>query len=262
MTDRKTWKTGLSIGMVSEEALKKAADAKLDLVEISGIDDPANWEKIPEWEKATGVKVWSIHLPFSGPGAVRPDDPDEMWEDFLPKHKALIEGGGKAGIPHMVIHASGEDRELHAKTTRNMRMERALRHLNELSDLCKANGSTLCIEVLPRYCLGNCSDEIQYIMESNPDLRLCFDVNHLLKEDHVEFTKKVGKYAITTHISDYDFLDEKHWFPTECGGEIDWKELQAALESVDYNGPFMYEVNLGGHPWGDVKVNHEMLKNL
>ena len=51
MTDRKTWKTGLSFGMVTEEKLMKAAAAGLDLVEINGIDDPANWEKVPEWER-------------------------------------------------------------------------------------------------------------------------------------------------------------------------------------------------------------------
>ena len=49
MTDRKMWKTGLSIGRVSEDALRRAAQAGLDLVEISCIDDPANWEKVPEW---------------------------------------------------------------------------------------------------------------------------------------------------------------------------------------------------------------------
>ena len=261
MTDRKQWKTGLSIGRASEESLQHAADAGLDLVEISCIqdDDPANWALVPECEKKTGVKVWSIHLPF-GRGAYRPDDTDENWESFLPVHKALIDGGGVAGIKHMVIHASGEDVELRSPETREVRFQRALRHLSDLSDYCKAHGSTLCVEVLPRFCIGNCSDEIQRIMEYNPDIRLCFDVNHLLKESHTEFVKKVGKYAVTTHISDYDFVDEKHWFPME--GNIDWNEVQTALEQADYTGPFLYEVAFTGHVWEDVKPNHEKLKTL
>ncbi|MBO5221501.1 MAG: sugar phosphate isomerase/epimerase [Clostridia bacterium] len=257
MTDRKMWKTGLSFGAVSEAKLKKAAIDGLDLVEINGIDDPANWEKVPQWEKNFGVKVWSIHLPF---GPVYPDDPDDKWESFLSVHKALIEGGGIAGIPYMVIHASGEHRELASPETREIRMQRSIAHLSALSDLCKANGSTLCVEVLPRTCLGNCSDEIQRIMDSNSDLRLCFDVNHLLKEDHVEFVKKVGKYAVTTHISDYDFIDEKHWFPLQ--GQINWRALQSALELVDYKGPFLYETMPMGFTWADVKKNHNYLKNL
>ena len=260
MTDRKQWKSGLSIGTLSENALRRAAVAGLDLVEVSGIDDPANWANVPAWEKATGVKVWSIHLPFSGRDAVRPDDPDDMWESYLPIHKALIEGGGIAGIPYMVIHASGEHRELASPETREIRMQRSLAHLSALSDLCRANGSTLCVEVLPRTCIGNCSDEIQRIMDYNTDIRLCFDVNHLLKESHTEFVKKVGKYAVTTHISDYDFIDEKHWFPMQ--GEINWREVQTALELADYKGPFLYETMPMGHTWADVKKNHNMLKNL
>lgn len=260
MTDRKMWKTGLSFGVVTEAKLMKAAADGLDLVEITGIDDPANWEKIPEWEKASGVKVWSIHLPFSGAGAVRPDDPDGMWESYLPIHKALIEGGGKAGIKYMVIHASGEDPELRFAPTREARMQRVLRHLSALSDFCKANGSTLCVEVLPRFCIGNCAEEIERIISYNPDIRLCFDVNHLLKESHVDFIKKVGKYAVTTHISDYDFIDERHQFPMQ--GQINWRELQSALEQADYAGPFLYETMPMGHTWADVRKNHEYLKNL
>lgn len=261
MTDRKMWKTGLSFGMVTEEKLMKAAADGLDLVEINGIDDPANWEKVPEWEKASGVKVWSLHLPFKkAVGAFRPDDPDGMWESYLPVIHALIEGAGKAGIKYMVIHASGEDAELRFAPTREARMQRVLRHMSALSDFCKAHGTTLCVEVLPRFCIGNCSEEIERIIRYNPDIRLCFDVNHLLKESHLDFIKKVGKYAVTTHISDYDFIDERHQFPMQ--GQINWRELQSALEQADYQGPFLYETMPMGHTWADVRKNHEYLKNL
>ena len=261
MSDRKMWKTGLSFGMVTEAKLMKAAGCGLDLVEINGIDDPENWSKIPEWEAKSGVKVWSIHLPFSGKvGASRPDDPDEVWEEFLPVNKALIDGGEKAGIKYMVIHASGEHVELRSPETREVRMQRALRHLSDLADYCKEHGSILCVEVLPRFCLGNCSDEIQRIMDCNPNIRLCFDTNHLLKEDHVEFVKRVGKYAVTTHISDYDFENERHWFPLQ--GQINWRALMTALELIDYKGPFLYETMPMGHTWADVRKNLEYLKNL
>lgn len=96
------------------------------------------------------------------------------------------------------------------------------------------------------------------IMESNSDLRICFDVNHLIKETHREFVKKVGRYIATTHISDYDFIDERHWPPMK--GQIPWGEVQSALEEVDYNGPFIYEAE--GMDWGDYRSNHEALKKL
>lgn len=262
MTDRKMWKTGLSFGLLTEEKLEKAAAVVgLDMVEISGIDDPSNWGKVPEWEAKTGVKVWSLHLPFKWRGEHPYADPTttdaEIWQETLDRDIPLIEGCGKAGIKHLVIHPS---REPFKDDEREKYMQVAIEHLGILSDICKKNGCILCLEDLPRTCLGRDSDEMLRFMESNPDLRICFDVNHLLRENHAEFVKKVGKYIVTTHISDYDFVDEKHWLPMQ--GQINWRMLQSALELADYNGPFMYEAILMGHTWADVKKNHDYLKNL
>ncbi len=261
MTDRKMWKTGLSFGMVTEEKLMKAAADGLDLVEISGIDDPANWEKIPEWEKKSGVKVWSFHLPFRWWGPSPWSDPTATdparWQETLDCCVPFIEGCGKGGVKHMVIHPS---REPFKDEEREKYMQVAIEHLTVLSDICKKNGCVLCIEDLPRTCLGRDSDEMLRFMEAIPDARICFDVNHLLREDHVEFVKKVGKWIVTTHISDYDFIDERHLFPMQ--GQINWRALQSALELADYTGPFLYETMPMGHTWADVKKNHEYLKNL
>lgn len=261
MTDRKLWKTGLSIGGLSEASLEHAANAGLQVVECCGIDRPENWKKVPEWVKNTGVDVWSYHLPFrwpKNPPVANPatTDPEE-WKQTYEQDRAIIEACSGSGIKVMVIHPSlepirDEDRET--------QLCAAIDHLGILSDLCKKHGMTLAVENIPRTCLCNTADEVVRIMESNHDLRACFDVNHLLKEDHVSFVKKVGKYMITTHISDYDFKDEKHWFPMQ--GEINWRVLQTALEEADYNGPFLYETMPMGHTWEDVRPNHEYLKNL
>ncbi len=254
------WKTGLSFGILTEEKLERAAAAGLNLVEISGIDDPANWEKVPEWEAKTGVKVWSFHLPISWrkhPFSDITADNEEDWQESLDSYVPFIVGCGKAGIKHMVIHPS---REPLKDEEREKYMQLAIEHLKILSDICKENGCVLCVEDLPRTCLGRDSDEMLRFMETNPDLRICFDVNHLLREDHAAFVKKVGKYIVTTHISDYDFVDERHQFPMQ--GQINWRVLQSALELADYKGPFMYETMPMGHTWADVKKNHDYLKNL
>ena len=66
------------------------------------------------------------------------------------------------------------------------------------------------------------------------------DVNHLLFEPHAEFLKALGGKIATVHISDYDFVNERHWLPLE--GNIDWAELMKGLDDIGYNGAFMYEV--------------------
>ena len=53
--------------------------------------------------------------------------------------------------------------------------------------------------------------------------------------------KKLGKDIITLHISDYDFVDERHWLPKE--GKTDWDSLIKALVECGYDGVWMYEVD-------------------
>ena len=56
----------------------------------------------------------------------------------------------------------------------------------------------------------------------------------------MDFVRAVGKKIVTTHVSDYDFVDEKHWLPGE--GKVDWQALVQALKDVGYNGPWLYEI--------------------
>ena len=69
---------------------------------------------------------------------------------------------------------------------------------------------------------------------------VCFDTNHLLKENPVDFIHKIGKRIITTHVSDYDFINERHWLPGEGG--LDWQAILHALKDVGYSGMWLYEI--------------------
>ena len=40
-------------------------------------------------------------------------------------------------------------------------------------------------------------------------------MNHLLGESHTDFMKALKHNIITTHLSDYDGVDERHWLPGE-----------------------------------------------
>ena len=67
-----------------------------------------------------------------------------------------------------------------------------------------------------------------------------FDVNHLLWESHADFIANAGSRIITTHISDYDFVDERHFVPGD--GKIDWKDFYARMEAAGYQGPYLFEL--------------------
>jgi sugar phosphate isomerase/epimerase len=51
---------------------------------------------------------------------------------------------------------------------------------------------------------------------------------------------------ITSHVSDYDFVDERHLLPGE--GKVDFEKLLSDLFENGYVGGWLYEVGFGASP--------------
>ena len=117
----------------------------------------------------------------------------------------------------------------------------------------------LCIENLPRTCLGRDSGELMRLIADYPEVMVCFDSNHLLKEEHAHFFETVGNRIGTIHASDYDRKDERHWLPGE--GVIDWPDFLRRLQASGYKGVFMHEVRAGeaATPENIVKTYNEVI---
>ena len=111
-------------------------------------------------------------------------------------------------------------------------------------------------ENLPRTCLCRTSDEMLRFLRDIPALRVVFDTNHSLKEDNAHYIRAVGEKIVTLHVSDYDFIDEKHWLPLE--GKNDWEAILTALEEVGYAGRFLYELR-SGYTYEQVAENYRRL---
>lgn len=198
-----------------------------------------NYKNIQRWAKEQEICLWSYHLPF---GHLDISDIDqEKREECVRYHMELIEQGAEIGIQTFVIHASGEITNPISVELRKEKITYAKESLDRLARKAESCGAVIAVEDLPRSCLGHDSDEIEELIRVNEKLRVCFDTNHLLKEDNVRFIKKLGEKIVTIHVSDYDFTDEKHWMPGE--GDIDWKELYQALKQVNYRGPWLYEIS-------------------
>ena len=177
----------------------------------------ANLHQTAEIAKRHGIEIASIHLPIA---------PQHMY-DVTNKHATagampfqieLIKRGCEIlGVKHIVIHAGGEPLQ---EEERVERVERAGEKLPLLADVAEKYGADICIEVLPRTCLGRDSDEILAMLKYDDRLRVCLDTNHIFRESEVDFIRKVGKKIATTHISDRDDINERHWLPGE--GVVDW----------------------------------------
>lgn len=246
------WKTGASCAgqkVLDRELFEAYKVAGFDMMEISlgefnGVDASKAErikevfvpQKVRKLSEEAGVGLWSLHLPFGY--EFSPTNPKgELLSQMIKLDSELLEMCAEAGVKIAVIHPSTEpildsDREEYKKLSCE-----TLFVINEVAKKC---GVTLAVENLPRTCLGRTAEEMKLFLDIDPSIGVCFDVNHLLCQSHRDFVKSVGDRIITTHISDYDFIDERHWVPGH--GQIDWMELVELLKEVNYQGVFMNEV--------------------
>ncbi|MBQ4087454.1 MAG: sugar phosphate isomerase/epimerase [Clostridia bacterium] len=198
--------------------------------------DDVDWVALKEGADKAGIQIRSIHLPFSGE-----DNPAHMDEAVrkkaIARYKDIMKKASVTGATVYVIHASSEPI---ADGERAQQMENAKKTLSELAEFAKTLSACIAVEDLPRTCLGRDSAEIKELISGHDNLFVCFDTNHLLAEKMEDFIKEVGDRFVTLHVSDYDFIDEKHWLPGM--GDVDWISFMDALDETDYSGPILFEL--------------------
>ena len=214
---------------ITKIELSKNDYSQMDLKEVESLS------------KKYGVQLWSLHLPFMPFKEIDISSTDEdLRASTIKKCKDLIEKGAQIGIKRFIVHPSGEPIE---DVDRENRLSQAKKSLKQLAEIAEECNAVIAVENLPRTCLGNCSKEILELISADSRLRVCFDTNHLLGEKIENFVLAVGDKIITTHVSDYDAINERHWLPGE--GVIDWNNLIDAFEKIGYKGPWLYEIGFG-----------------
>ncbi len=249
-----SWKVGTSSGLFTDYSQKEFDEFKsngITCLELtSGVFMGKSDEERELWcksfkEKAdkAGLKIWSIHLPFSRTLDVSVTD-KEVRDNMIKECTKIIDLCRILNPQKYVIHASSEPID---DSERSVRIENSIASLKILNAEVKKQGAQLTVECLPRTCLGNTSEELLQIVNAvGGGIGICFDSNHLLKEKPEEFVAKTGKLIATVHISDYDGIDERHWLPRK--GIINWTNVVAELVKSGYQGPFMYEVSVKNNP--------------
>ena len=263
-------KVGLSVNGIGKksidtESLMKMKASGIDAVEISlgrDLSLALDYSELKKSADEAGIETWSFHLPFMPFKEIDVSSTDESVRLYsISMLSDMIKKGSAIGIKRFVIHPSGEPID---DSVREARMAAAKKSLAELSALASSLGTTLCVENLPRTCLGRDSSEILELISADSSLRVCFDTNHLLEEEISDFIGAVGDKIATIHVSDYDKLNERHWLSGE--GVIDWQRLYSDLLSVGYSGAWLYEINLEAPPsivrprdleFSDLKINAE-----
>ena len=205
----------------------------------------------------SGLQLNGVHLPFGGHRDY--SSLDAGYRAQLLEHTREMLQITDAYRPYCYIaHGSAEPiapREREAK----------LRALGEtLAELSEYTDRYICVENLPRTCLLNTSKEHISVVDAanKPNIKACCDVNHFLHEPAEDALLKLGDRVKTLHISDHDYIDERHVLPGD--GKIDWMKLIAALEKIGYQGVFNYEIvreikEYVFYTFADIKRNYDEL---
>lgn len=203
-----------------------------------------NEEKYPRMRQmkerldSAGMRVWSVHLPFSRQLDISVTD-DGLRAKNVAVLSKMIRWSCELYAPQrLVLHPSSEPI---ADSLREQRIGNAIASIRALKKVADAEGVELCVENLPRTCLGNTPEELVRIVDAVPGVGICFDTNHYTQGTIPHFIEVAGRRIRTVHISDYDFVNECHWLPYE--GQIDWAAfLRDLREKARYDGVLMYEV--------------------
>ena len=198
---------------------------------------------------ASGLPVNCIHIPFGT--RWDPCTLDEVERiKTVEKFRAIIARTAPVKPFGYIVHGSFEPNTDEEREAKIAQLKKSMR---EMADATEAY---LCVEVLPRTCLLNTAKEARRIIEEiNIDnVRICVDVNHFLQEKSEDGVLLLGDLIKTTHISDHDYSNERHWMPGM--GKINWNALLGAFEKIGYKGAFNYELTA---PLADIKANYEAL---
>lgn len=240
-----SWSSAANGGFeLDETSFMKLKEAGIDAIEIAKPADEyhsINYKEVEALARKYDIDLWSYHLPlqFDPLPEINPASLDkEIRKNTINYLSELVRKGADIGIDKFVIHASGEP----VRVEREAKRKYALEVLDILAELAHQNGAVICVEDLPRSCLGNTAEDMLSLLAANDKLKVCFDTNHLLMDNNINFMDKLADKIVTLHVSDYDFINERHWLPGE--GKIDWIEFMKKFNTIGYKGVWMYEVSL------------------
>ncbi len=214
-------------------------------LELPPIDSPlladeASLRHVRHTLEGVGLRPWSIHAPFGAESDIGSAESD-IRERALSEARRQLDRLRMLGGRCLVVHPSAEPIEASERAARLRQSQESLRRLADA--VSPDEEAVLAVEILPRTCLGHDSEELLALIEPfDPRcVGVCLDVNHAnLREDLVAATRRLGPRIVTTHISDNDGDDERHWLPGK--GVIPWREWVEALLATGYDGPLVYEL--------------------
>ena len=198
----------------------------------------------------SGLKLNAVHMPITNEWADLSCQYEEDRKEIVKLFTKLIKKLDGFSPSAYVFHPGGfgvnEDNQ-------DEYTERLIKSVNTLTE---ETDKKICVENMAGKFFLDTSEKMLRFLERCKKAFTCVDVNHFYFEKPEDAILKYGDRIGTVHISDYDFVKERHMLPKE--GKNDWNKIIGALEKVNYRGAFNYEVN-DKYSYKTIKDNYEEL---
>lgn len=255
MTNRNNWKLGASsciLGSIDNftfEGFSQYSKAGIGCCELSiwpqhmaPLDFIEHPEKLGKIINDAGVQIHSVHLPYTDGASLSSPD-EEITKASLDIIKVAIRSAAKLGAKVVVIHPSAGHYD--EWDTREELLSHSIKCVKKVCEYANSFNLKCAVENMVKAAICNTASEIVRYLKEIPSLGLCFDLNHSLINTNEEvfnrlIEEKMHGRIYHIHVSDYDFVNERHWLPGN--GINDWEMILAKLEELNYDGAWMYEV--------------------
>lgn len=242
------FKIGLSSSgkQLTPELFENYKKAGIECMELTRPQEEylsTDYHAIKKMADEYGIHLWSFHLPFKPFNKIDISASDKQWRKESVQYLAeILKRAADIGLDKFVLHSGGITKRLTQKEVDD-RLNYACESYAEMAEIADREGGVICVENLPPVCVGKDISEVRKLVSADDRLKVCFDTNHLLPGDAGEFIRAFADKIITLHVSDYDFINERHWLPGE--GKQDFQGILSALKDIGYKGPWLYEVTFG-----------------
>jgi len=258
-----TWTMGIN----NIEAIRNITEVGFKHVELwPEIDMKDKLNALNEVIESYGIRVWSLHAPFSGLNIASIDE--ELRNHALTAIIEYIHYANKLNASVVVVHPSSGYAQ--SMTEYSKGLEKLKNSLRILAKEAVDNDIMLALENMIDKHKPEKSRIGAYVLELKSlinemnleNVGICLDTGHSNINKMIPAVEAywAADNLITIHMNDNLGITDDHLIPTE--GNINWKEFINALKLIKYRGPLVMEINSKGTPLKTLLKLREICKKL
>lgn len=244
ITDEKMrYARSLGITHIELAGIGAILDKNLDTIDVSG-----KWishiRSVREILDRTGMKVWSVHMPFSRNYDISLID-EAKRRRVVTAHRNILRALQPLQIQVILFHPS----YYLGLNEREARAAQLTKSVSELYTSVNSYGQQMVVENMlgPALRKGDVERPLLRTVEECQKLFAGFPKKVGLAVDmcHISNPEKLilafGTRVKTVHVSNGTGDAESHYLPCDDRGNNDWNAIFAALRKAKYKGVFMHE---------------------